>query len=132
MNSTCVVFFVPCTIHVQKKKMENATWLSVILSPIQTGTKTHSLRVLTPDLCHFLIKFPHIWHLIYPTCYFLYFSIIVICWFRVEKCVSGTSCARAEMVKQAQNSSLGILDVFIWEESSPKFQIYDKQRLMML
>jgi len=44
----------------------------------------------------------------------------------------GCFATRVEMVIQAQNSFLGSLDVFICEESSPKFKIYYIQQLMVL
>jgi len=46
--------------------------------------------------------------------------------------VSGTFCNMDQKYENDPNLPLGSLEVIICEESSPKFTMYSKQRLMVL
>ena len=50
----------------------------------------------------------------------------------VGKQVSGTFCDKGQKCENGPNLLLGSLELFIYGESSPKFTMYKKQRLMVL
>ena len=51
---------------------------------------------------------------------------------RATRHVSGTFCDKGRKCENDTNFPLGFLEVFICGESSPKFIMYRKQRLMVL
>ena len=46
--------------------------------------------------------------------------------------VSGTFCDKGQKCENGPNLPLGSLEVFVYGESSPKFTMYKKQRLVVL